>query len=157
MTLAVLGGGLARYGVGCSAVGISLVFVSGSDGGSEGGRPPKFRVVLIPVNQEALLSTPIEPWASLLLRYHLISIKNPPKWARSGLCTAARWDQWPLCSTRMQVRSPACHHGSKEPVLPKLQCRLYLWLGSDPWPGNSTCWGRGQKKKKKKKKGQEAA
>ena len=36
------------------------------------------------------------------------------------------WDQWCLCSTRTQVRSPAWHSGLKDPVLPQ------LWLGPDP-------------------------
>lgn len=36
----------------------------------------------------------------------------------------------------------------KDPVLPQLQHRLQLWLGSDPWPGNS-------KKEEEKKGGKE--
>ena len=38
----------------------------------------------------------------------------------------------------------------KEPVLSLLWLWLELWLRFNPWPGNSTCLGHGQKKKKKK-------
>ena len=38
----------------------------------------------------------------------------------------------------------------KDPALPQLQCRWQLWLGSDPWPGNSICCGVAKKEKKDK-------
>ena len=37
----------------------------------------------------------------------------------------------------------------KDPALPQLQVNLLLWLGYDPWPGNSICRGVAKKKKKK--------
>ena len=37
----------------------------------------------------------------------------------------------------------------KDPALLQLWLTLQLWLGSDPWPGNSTCCGVAKKKKKK--------
>ena len=36
-------------------------------------------------------------------------------------------------------------------VLLQLWRSLHLWLGSDPWPGNSICHGAAKKKKKKPK------
>ena len=51
----------------------------------------------------------------------------------------AQWDQWHLCSTRMQVQSSAQHSGLKDQVLPFLQHRLQLRLRSDPWPRISLC------------------
>ena len=61
----------------------------------------------------------------------------------------AQLDQWDLCSGRMQVPSLARHSELKDPALPQ------LWLGSDPWPGNSICQGDGQKRGEKKKRKQE--
>ena len=41
----------------------------------------------------------------------------------------------------------------KDPALSLLQLGFLLWLGFDPWPGNSsTCHGHGQKQKTKNKK-----
>ena len=37
----------------------------------------------------------------------------------------------------------------KDPALPQLQLRSQLWLGSDPWPGNSICPGADEKGGKK--------
>ena len=55
-----------------------------------------------------------------------------------------------LCNTRMQVQFLAQCSGLKDPVLLQLRRRLQLWLGSDPWPGNTTCPGQPKKEKKKK-------
>ena len=44
----------------------------------------------------------------------------------------------------------------KDLVLQQVWLRSRLWVGSDPWPGNSTCCGaakKGKKKKKERKKG----
>ena len=38
----------------------------------------------------------------------------------------------------------------KDLASPQLWLRLQLWLGSDPWPGNSMCQGMAKKKKEKK-------
>ena len=62
----------------------------------------------------------------------------------------AQWDQWPLCSARTQVQAPAWHSGLKDLVLPQLQCRLQLWLISDPWSRNSICHRAAEKEKEKK-------
>ena len=62
----------------------------------------------------------------------------------------AQWDQRLLCSVKMQVPSLAQHTGLKDPALLKLQRLSHLWLGYDPWPGNSVC-GRAAKNEKKKK------
>lgn len=63
----------------------------------------------------------------------------------------AQWDQWHLCSARMQVRSPALHSGLKDPATPQLWHRSQLQLRSDSWPGNSICHSAARKRKKKKK------
>ena len=65
-----------------------------------------------------------------------------------------QYDQQHLRSARMQVWSLAQHSGSKDSVLPKLQCRLQLWLRSEHWPGNSHMLQGSQKQKKRKKKWQ---
>ena len=62
--------------------------------------------------------------------------------------TGARWDQQLFCRTRKKVWSPAWHSGFKDPALPQ------LWLGSNPWPGNSVCH-RAAKKERKKRRGEE--
>ena len=63
----------------------------------------------------------------------------------------AQGDLWHLCPTRMQVWVLARHSGLKDLAFLQLQCRLQLWLGSDPWPRNSICRGMTKKKKKKKR------
>ena len=37
-------------------------------------------------------------------------------------------------------------------ALPQLQVRSELWLGTDPWPGDSICHRAAKKEKQKKKK-----
>ena len=54
----------------------------------------------------------------------------------SGVPTVGQWDWRCLCGTRTQAQSPAWHSGLKGLVL------LYLWHGSDPWPGElHVPWG----------------
>lgn len=50
---------------------------------------------------------------------------------------------------RTQVPLPSQNSGLKVLVLPQLQCRSKLWLGSDPWPRNSICLRAAKKEKKK--------
>ena len=38
----------------------------------------------------------------------------------------------------------------RDPVLLQLQHRSQLWLGFDPWPGNSICRGTAKKRKKER-------
>ena len=45
--------------------------------------------------------------------------------------------------------SPGLARWVKDPALPQLWCRLQLWLGFSPWPGNFHMCECGQKKKKK--------
>ena len=53
----------------------------------------------------------------------------------------------------LEFRDAGCILGPaqwvKDLVLPQLQCRLPLQLGSDPWPGNSMCCRAAKKEKKK--------
>ena len=56
--------------------------------------------------------------------------------------------QWHLCSARMQVCSSAWHSALKDPALPQLWYRLWLWLRSDPWFGNSIRHGVVKKENK---------
>ena len=42
---------------------------------------------------------------------------------------------------------PGLSQWVKDPTLPQLWCRLHMWLGSDPWPGNSICFGVAKKEK----------
>ena len=58
------------------------------------------------------------------------------KIAPNHVPTVTQRDQQHLCSARTQVQSLAQHSGLKDPVLLQLWCRLKLWLGFDPWPGN---------------------
>ena len=51
----------------------------------------------------------------------------------------------------MQVRSLAWHSGLKDLVLLELRHRLQLWLGSDPWSGNSMYHGVAKNEKDKTK------
>ena len=64
------------------------------------------------------------------------------------------WHNGISVSVQCQVSDliPAWNSGLKDPVLPQLQCRSQLWLGSDPWPWNSICCKVAKKKKKKSKK-----
>ena len=52
----------------------------------------------------------------------------------------AQWVKNLTADTRVNaeawVRFPAQHGGLKDLALPLLQCRLQLWLGFNPWPGN---------------------
>ena len=41
----------------------------------------------------------------------------------------------------------------KGPSMAAAQCRSQLWLGSEPWPGNTICCEVAKKKKKKKERG----
>ena len=59
-----------------------------------------------------------------------------------------QWDRQCLCSTRMQVQSLARHSRLKDPAWPQPWHRMQLWLGPDPWPGNSICHGQPKKKQK---------
>ena len=45
----------------------------------------------------------------------------------------------------------AWHSGVKDPAVRQLQCRLQMWLRSDPWPRNSICYRVAKKKKRKEK------
>ena len=65
---------------------------------------------------------------------------SPPKSTEYiGVPKVTQCDRQHLCRAKTQVRSPALHGGSK------------VWLGSDPWPGNSICQWDIQKRKTKKK------
>ena len=55
---------------------------------------------------------------------------------------AVSWDLWDLGS------SPWLAEWAKDPVLSQPWLGLRLWLGSDPWPGNSICLGVAKKKRK---------
>ena len=46
---------------------------------------------------------------------------------------------------------PSLAQWVKDPALPKLRLRSRLWLGSDPWPRNSTCLRVAKKKKKRER------
>ena len=48
----------------------------------------------------------------------------------------------------------AWHSGVKDPAVRQLQCRLQMWLRSDPWPRNSICYRVAKKKKKERKRPQ---
>ena len=65
-----------------------------------------------------------------------------------GVPAMPQWDGRHLCSTRTQVWSPVQYSGLMGLALPQLQHRSQLWLGSDPWPGNSICCGADKKEKK---------
>lgn len=82
---------------------------------------------------------PLDPWLFFIQK------------GRGRVPAVAQQDWWCLRSTRMQVESSAQHCGFKDLRLSQLQCRLYLWLGSDPWPRNSIYQGEAKKKKKKEK------
>ena len=58
-------------------------------------------------------------------------------------------DKRRLWSTGSQVQSPAQY--VKDLALLQVPRSSHLWLGSDPWPGNSRGHGPTRKKKKKKK------
>ena len=68
---------------------------------------------------------------------------------RSSCCGAmglvASWECWDAGLI------PGLTQRVKDPALPLLRLRVQLWLGSDPWPGNSICHGTAKKEKKKKK------
>ena len=64
---------------------------------------------------------------------------NRLKLQAKGVLAVAQWDWRCLCSTRMQVRSPAWHSELKDLVMPPLWRRSKQWLGFDLWPGNSIC------------------
>ena len=58
-----------------------------------------------------------------------------------------------LCSTRMQVPSPAQHSGLKDLALLQLWRRSQLQLRSDPYsPGTPYAVGQSKKEKRRKKK-----
>ena len=67
---------------------------------------------------------------------HYIKVKN-----------AVQWDQWRLENAGIQVWSLAWHHGLRIWHCQSCSFRSQLWLGSDPWLGNSIC-GRVAKKKR---------
>ena len=53
----------------------------------------------------------------------------------------ASWERWDAGSI------PNLELWVRDPTLPQLWFRLQLWLGSDPWPGNSIYHGAAKKKK----------
>ena len=60
---------------------------------------------------------------------------------------AQRVNDW-LVSVEVQVRCPTRHSGLR--IWHCYSCRSKLWLGFDPWPGNShILWGQLKKEKKK--------
>ena len=67
-----------------------------------------------------------------------------------GVPAVMQWDQWLLCSTRMQVRFPAQHSGLKNLVLLQLWCRSQLQLSSDPMAQELHMFWDSQKQKQKK-------
>ena len=57
------------------------------------------------------------------------------------------WEPWDTGSI------PSRAQWVRDPTLLQLRLRLQLWLGSDPWPGNSgNFFGRAAKKEKEKTK-----
>ena len=62
--------------------------------------------------------------------------------SRSSHCgtmgSMVSWEHWDAGS----IPGPA--QRIENPVLPQLQFGSKLWLGSDPWPGNSTCHREGK-------------
>ena len=76
---------------------------------------------------------------------------NRLKLQAKGVLAVAQWDWRCLCSTRMQVRSPAWHSELQDLVMPPLWRRSQLWLGFDLWPGNSICHHGVVKRKKQTK------
>ena len=80
---------------------------------------------------------------------HSVSANPWCKNSHGRVPTVVQWDWWRLCSTRMQVRSPAQHNGLKDPVLPQWHW-LQLWLGSDPGLGTPHVLGQPKSKQTKK-------
>lgn len=53
-----------------------------------------------------------------------------------------------VAGCRFNLCCPAWHSGLKNLALLQVQHRLKMWLGADPWLGNSKCRGSAKKKKK---------
>lgn len=66
--------------------------------------------------------------------------------AMGSAASCEHWDKGSIPSQEQWV---------KDPTLPQLRLSLQLWLGSDPWPGNTT--GPPKKKEKKKPRREEGA
>jgi len=62
------------------------------------------------------------------------------------------YESWSSCYSKIGRAVSLQHSGLSDLVLPQMWCRWLLWLGSDPWPGNSIrrVVERGKKEKKKK-------
>ena len=78
-----------------------------------------------------------------------------PKMTKNKICqhvvpAVAQWNQWCLCSTRIQVWSQAPHSGLKDPALLQASA-LGHNCGSDLIPGLGTPYIMGWPKKEKKK------
>ena len=54
---------------------------------------------------------------------------------------AVSWESWDAGLI------PSLAQWVKDPVLPQLQLRLRLWLGSDPWPRRSISFRQSEMKK----------
>ena len=110
---------------------------------------PYFRTL---VKYEYLMSTSMET------SYQTIFIEKFTLWGGRWEEERNRWgrlrgtDFWSFCWWHLgnpgsEVRSLA--QWVKDPALPKLRLKLWLWLGSDPWPGNSMCGGVAKNEKKR--------
>ena len=70
----------------------------------------------------------------------LMASKQQQQQQQQRVPTMAQWVKNPTAVSKVAaevwVLSPTWHSGLKDPALLWLQCRLQLWLGLSPWPGN---------------------